>query len=72
MISYESSVVISNAFSDKELTLTSKGDHDVCSATVDSSESQRSEFGPNLQSFLNGILYLRLWHVGCVVHNPLV
>lgn len=55
---------------DQELTLTAKGDHDVCSATVDSSKSQRSDFGPNLQGPVNGIFHLRLSHVGCEVDNP--
>lgn len=69
LMSFESTYVTFGC--DQELTLTAKGDHDVCSATIDSSKSQRSEFGPNLQSLLNGILHLRLSHVRCEVDNPL-
>ncbi len=40
------------------LTLAAKGDHDVSGAAVDSCEPQRSDFGPNLQSFGYGVIDL--------------
>lgn len=52
------------------LTSAAKGDHDVSYAAVDSCESQRSDFGPNLQCFLYGVIYLCHRHVRCVVLNP--
>lgn len=40
------------------LTSSAKGDPDVSDATVDSGESKRSDFSPNLQSSLYGVIYL--------------
>ena len=52
------------------LTSSAKGDHDVSGAAVDSCERERSDIGPNLQSFRYGVINLCHRHVRGVVHYP--
>lgn len=54
------------------LTSTAEGDHDISGATVDPGEPQRSDFGPNLQSFMYGVIDFCDGHVRCVVFYSVI
>lgn len=53
------------------ITFSSKRDHDISSAIVNSGKIQRCHIRPHLESFSEGLFHFRMSQIRCIIHNSI-